>query len=156
MTGATLQDWLAPVVAASEGVLDILGMGYSPFRILEEKRDRSEGSVGGLIALTSELGALHVGFFTQRAGSEYLASTMLELEASELEPDLVSDSLCELVNMVGGALKTEVEATQQGLRLGLPVYVHGTVWPSEDSHAFRLSVEVDGHPFTVLVFVKTN
>ncbi len=60
---------------------------------------------------------LTVGLSSDKPGCEVLGSRMFELPATELSDEMLSDSLCELVNMTAGLLKSQLRLEQA---LGLP------------------------------------
>ncbi|HYG66025.1 MAG TPA: chemotaxis protein CheX [Anaeromyxobacteraceae bacterium] len=63
---------------------------------------------------------LMVGLSSDRPGCTALGAKMFSVAESEVSDDMLSDSLCELVNMTAGLLKSELALDQQ---LGLPKIV---------------------------------
>lgn len=60
---------------------------------------------------------LTVGLSSDQHGCTALAAAMFQVPESELSDDMLSDSLCELVNMTAGLLKSRLRLEQL---LGLP------------------------------------
>lgn len=60
---------------------------------------------------------LTVGLSSDQPGCTTLASKMFQVAPPELSDDMLSDSLCELVNMTAGMLKSQLRLEQL---LGLP------------------------------------
>jgi hypothetical protein len=60
---------------------------------------------------------LTVGLSSDQPGCVTLASKMFQLEPGEVGDDMLSDALCELVNMTAGLLKSNLKLEQA---LGLP------------------------------------
>jgi hypothetical protein len=60
---------------------------------------------------------LTVGLSSDRAGCQTLGAKMFQVSADEVSDDMLSDSLCELVNMTAGLLKSHLQLEQA---LGLP------------------------------------
>ena len=60
---------------------------------------------------------LTVGLSSDQPGCIQLSSKMFQLEAAEVSDDMLSDALCELVNMTAGLLKSNLKLEQA---LGLP------------------------------------
>jgi hypothetical protein len=58
-----------------------------------------------------------VGLSSDRPGCEALGSRMFEVPPEQLSDEMLSDSLCELVNMTAGLLKSQLRLEQP---LGLP------------------------------------
>jgi hypothetical protein len=60
---------------------------------------------------------LTVGLSSDRAGCTALGAAMFQVPAGEVSDDMLTDSLCELVNMTAGLLKSHLGLEQA---LGLP------------------------------------
>jgi len=60
---------------------------------------------------------LTVGLSSDQRGCTELGSKMFQMDASEVTDDMLSDALCELVNMTAGLLKSNLKLEQA---LGLP------------------------------------
>ena len=60
---------------------------------------------------------LTVGLSSDQQGCVQLAAKMFQLEPGEVADDMLSDALCELVNMTAGLLKSNLKLEQA---LGLP------------------------------------
>jgi len=60
---------------------------------------------------------LTVGLSSDKPGCETLGSKMFQVTPAEVSDDMLSDSLCELVNMTAGLLKSHLKLEQA---LGLP------------------------------------
>jgi hypothetical protein len=60
---------------------------------------------------------LTVGLSSDQAGCTQLAAKMFQMEPGEVADDMMSDALCELVNMTAGLLKTTLKLDQL---IGLP------------------------------------
>jgi CheY-specific phosphatase CheX len=80
-----------------------------------------------------------LAFVTSRTGCAELASALLGgMDVSDLPPSAITDAICELVNMLAGGVKRRL--TGSDLELGLPVFVSGSVEPSDrlSTAAFKL------------------
>jgi hypothetical protein len=60
---------------------------------------------------------LTVGLSSDERGCTELSSKMFQMPAAEVSDDMLSDALCELVNMTAGLLKSNLKLEQA---LGLP------------------------------------
>jgi hypothetical protein len=60
---------------------------------------------------------LTVGLSSDQPGCTMLSSKMFQMEPAEVTDDMLSDALCELVNMTAGLLKSNLKLEQA---LGLP------------------------------------
>ena len=60
----------------------------------------------------------------------------------------IADAVGELVNIVAGGVKQRMQDAAGGLRLGLPVFIHGYVQPTQQLEVSLASArigEVDTH-----------
>jgi hypothetical protein len=69
---------------------------------------------------------LTVGLSSDEEGCSKLAGAMFGLEQAEVDASMMNDSLCELVNMTAGLLKTSMNLNQA---LGLPRILAGVDAP---------------------------
>lgn len=78
-----------------------------------------------------------------------IACSMFQMEAADLDEQLVKDAVGEVANILGGNVKSQVDATGQ---LSLPevdVCDNSTGGPSP--YCNRLILECDGHPLLVFL-----
>jgi CheY-specific phosphatase CheX len=86
-------------------------------------------AVAGCITMTTTTGSWNLAVSGTRASSEKIARLLMEIpDGEEVTPDIVSDTMGELVNLMAGALKTAQGASAVGWRLGLPMYLEGSSW----------------------------
>jgi hypothetical protein len=86
---------------------------------------------------------LMVGLSSDRSGCTALGAAMFQVPAGEVSDDMLSDSLCELVNMTAGLLKQQLKLEQL---LGLPRIVPENtppVPPPPPDHA-RVVLKAEG------------
>jgi hypothetical protein len=112
---------------------------------LKFERDRSNGhdSLSWRTAVLPIAGEvpLTVGLSSDEDGCAKLAGAMFGLEKSEVDASMMNDSLCELVNMTAGLLKTAMSLNQA---LGLPRILSGPdapEVPSESPHVVVLKAQ---------------
>jgi hypothetical protein len=60
---------------------------------------------------------LTVGLSSDRVGCTSLSAAMFQVQSADVSDDMMSDALCELVNMTAGLLKSQLKLEQA---LGLP------------------------------------
>lgn len=65
---------------------------------------------------------LHVALCSDKQGSSALSSALFSVEKDSLDPSMLDDSLCELLNMTAGQIKTVLSLDQA---LGLPRMIQG-------------------------------
>ncbi len=93
---------------------------------------------------------LTVGLSSDRAGCEALSAKMFQLPAHELSDDMLSDSLCELVNMTAGLLKSELRLEQ---KLGLPRIVPANQPPVSPAQLDRSRIVLQADRLGLVLWV---
>ena len=90
--------------------------------------DRELADAAGCISLTTANGGWNVAVSGSHDSCRRLAIAMMGMEEDEpVEPEMVSDALGEVVNLVAGSIKS-IASEAAGARLGLPMYVEGSGW----------------------------
>jgi hypothetical protein len=85
---------------------------------------------------------LTVGLSSDRPGCEQLGSKMFQVPVNEVSDDMLSDSLCELVNMTAGLLKSHLQLEQAlGLPKVMPENQHPISPPPPDMNRVVLRAE---------------
>jgi CheY-specific phosphatase CheX len=82
-------------------------------------------------------------FVASRSSCVALAGAMLGgMDVQSMPPGVTNDAMCELINMLAGGVKRRLAGSD--LELGLPVFVNGSVEPSDRLSAttFRLQLGV--------------
>lgn len=115
------------VDAACAAVRTVLpGMGFEPPTIVGKDPVDLDGLSGAFVALTGEDAALQMGLFADEGANEWMARTMLYMEEDEeIDPEDISDALCEMANQIAGGVKRELSKQQLAVMIGLPVFVEG-------------------------------
>ena len=91
-----------------------------------------------------------VGLSSDEAGCGALAARMFQMEPPDLADDMLSDALCELVNMTAGLLKSNMKLEQA---LGLPRLVPSGQPPvPPPSASNRIVLRADGVGLVLWVF----
>jgi hypothetical protein len=92
--------------------------------------------IGAHIPLVGSGQAFDLAVVATPAGCQALARAILQLgPGPELPARDVADAVGEIVNMLAGAMKRKLSGFGADLALGLPIFIHGYLEPSE-----RLSV----------------
>jgi hypothetical protein len=107
------------------------------------------GMAGAYIPLLAEDQTLQLALLASPAGCADLARLLLGMEPGESVSDAdIADAVGELVNIVAGGVKQRMQEATGGLRLGLPVFIHGYVQPTQQLEVSLASArigEVDAH-----------
>jgi hypothetical protein len=92
-----------------------------------------------------------VGLSSDRTGCQALGSRMFQVPVAEVSDEMLSDSLCELVNMTAGLLKGRLHLQQA---LGLPKVVteHKPPLSPPPPHAGRIVLRADALGLVLWIF----
>jgi hypothetical protein len=93
---------------------------------------------------------LTVGLSSDRPGCTHLAAMMYQTSPGEVADDMMSDALCELVNMTAGLLKSNLQLKQS---LGLPRVVPFGQTPLPPAPCDPHSVVLRAEPVGLVLWV---
>lgn len=126
----TVKGWVDSLADATSELLETLGLERVDVRRYSERSP--EGMGGAYIPLVSEEHSVQLAVISDPAGCYALARLLLMMEPDEelSEPDM-ADAMGEWINIVGGGVKTRMIEAAPGLALGLPVFIHGYVLPTQ-------------------------
>ena len=146
-TGAAVSDWVAAMAGASTELA--LSLGIEGVEVLGWHDTPPTGMAGAYIPLLAEDQTLQLALLASPDGCADLARLLLGMEPGEEVSDAdIADAVGELVNIVAGGVKQRMQETTGGLRLGLPVFIHGYVQPTQQLEVSLASArigEVDAH-----------
>jgi len=131
-------DWAEVAQAVSEVVGSSVGW-ETPASVARRAGIPSDLS-GAFIPLAGEGMAIQLGLTGTDASCRMLAAALLQCSADEvaaLPLAEVADAVCEVVNIAAGHVKARLVESQQGIALGLPLFIHGAVQPGD-----RMDVDV--------------
>ena len=145
--GAAVSDWVAAMADASTELA--LSLGIDGVEVLGWHDLPPTGMAGAYIPLLAEEQTLQLALLASPAGCADLARLLLGMEPDEAVSDAdIADAVGELVNIVAGGVKQRMQDVAGGLRLGLPVFIHGYVQPTQQLEVSLASArigEVDAH-----------
>ena len=145
--GAAVSDWVAAMADASTELA--LSLGIDGVEVLGWHDVPPTGMAGAYIPLLAEDETLQLALLASPAGCADLARLLLGMESDEAVSDAdIADAVGELVNIVAGGVKQRMQDAAGGLRLGLPVFIHGYVQPTQQLEVSLASArigEVDTH-----------
>jgi hypothetical protein len=132
--GVAVSDWVLAMADASSELA--LSLGIDGVELLGWHDVPPTGTAGAYIPLLAEDQTLQLALLASPAGCADLSRLLLGMEPGEDVPDAdIADAVGELVNIVAGGVKQRMqgpEGTGTGsLRLGLPVFIHGYVQPTQ-------------------------
>ena len=137
---AVLSDWVAAMADASTELA--LSLGIDGVELLGWHDVPPTGMAGAYIPLLAEDQTLQLALLASPAGCAGLSRLLLGMEPDEDVSDAdIADAVGELVNIVAGGVKQRMQGpgktgtgkigTGGSLRLGLPVFIHGYVQPTQ-------------------------
>lgn len=145
--GAAVSDWVAAMADASTELA--LSLGIDGVELLGWHDLPPTGMAGAYIPLLAEDQTLQLALLASPSGCADLARLLLGMEPEEAVSDAdIADAVGELVNIVAGGVKQRMQGAAGGLRLGLPVFIHGYVQPTQQLEVSLASTrigEVDAH-----------
>ena len=116
----TLDEWARALLRALAKTAP--GMGFDACEMKLDER-APMGDTGASLSLVSEHQRVQISLLGERAGLERLARTFMMLPDDEALVWLdAADAVSEIVNVVAGALKSEMIDEVPSLRLGLPLF----------------------------------
>ena len=150
--GTVVSDWVAAMADASTELA--LSLGIDGVELLGWHDVPPTGMAGAYIPLLAEDQTLQLALLASPAGCADLARLLLGMEPDEPVSDAdIADAVGELVNIVAGGVKQRLQdpatiGSGGGLRLGLPVFIHGYVQPTQQLEVSLASArigEVEAH-----------
>ena len=121
------QEWTDGLVRTTDDVAKQALSIPSGCRVAGEADKLSLQSSGAYLALISPEIQMQLGIAANRQDCRRLAGALMMMEPDdpELTDAVIADGFGEIVNILGGALKTEMDGRYAGLTLGLPTMIHG-------------------------------
>ena len=124
-------------------------LGTSDGHVLARASEAPSGMSGAYVQLISESTVASIGVCAPDEGLRALAAALLG--GGEISQADLTDSVGEIVNMVVGAIKRRMAGRDAGLRLGLPMWVHGHLQATERQRLRASFVRLAGVCDLVLV-----
>jgi len=150
--GAAVTDWVVAMADASSELASSLGI--DGVEVLGWHDVPPAGMAGAYIPMLAEDQTLQLALLASPEGCADLSRLLLGMEPEEeVAAADIADAVGELVNIVAGGVKQRLQdpgtiGTGGGLRLGLPVFIHGYVQPTQQLEVSLASVRigaVDAH-----------
>ena len=145
--GTAVSDWVAAMADASTELA--VSLGIDGVELLGWHDLPPTGMAGAYIPLLAEDQTLQLALLASPTGCADLARLLLGMEPDDEVSDAdIADAVGELVNIVAGGVKQRLQDSTGGLRLGLPVFIHGYVQPTQQLEISLASArigEVEAH-----------
>lgn len=132
----TLAQWRTAIEgAATEIALNAFSF---PGAVVSDpvSHEAAAAMIGAHIPVLGSVGAFDLALVSSREGCQALSRAILYASPDQVLKDTeVADAIGEVVNMLAGAVKRRMTGLGAELELGLPIFFHGYIQPTE-----RLSV----------------
>lgn len=127
------QDWTDGLVQATSDVAKQALSIPTGCQTVGECEKLSLQTSGAYLALISPEVQMQIGIAAGRQDCKRLAGALMMMEPDdpELTDSVLADGFGEIVNILGGALKTVMDSKHRGLTLGLPTMIHGHITANE-------------------------
>lgn len=147
-----IEDWVNATVKSIKQVA--ADMGFNHCEASGSAAQLPKGLPGSFVPLVGQGANIQIGVMSSREGHEKLARVVLQCEPDEsIERDDIADAVGELANCVAGRLKREMRATDPTLKIGLPVFIDGTVEDVGRAEQRTLSIVMNGVEVSLLLVV---
>lgn len=126
-----MSDWIEAMVDSTrELATDALGL--SGCTLAGVANERPPGAYGSYISLVSDTQSLELGLISSREGCGVLSRALLCMEPEdELSEEDLADAMGEVINIVGGGVKTRMVEHDGSLKIGLPLIIDGSIEPTD-------------------------
>ena len=145
--GTAVTDWVVAMADASSELA--LSLGIDGVEVLDWHDLPPTGMAGAYIPMLAEDQTLQLALLASPEGCADLSRLLLGMEPEEeVAAADIADAVGELVHIVAGGVKQRLQEAAACLRLGLPVFIHGYVQPTQQLEVSLASVRigaVDAH-----------
>jgi len=109
------------------------------------------------VSILGAKSSMHLGISTTPEGAQALARAFLGLRGAEqlAERDVV-DGLSEILNILAGKVKSRMSARDGTLKLGLPMFVSGSVGHGDGTEKATVDVMLGPAPCQLQVFRQSR
>ncbi|GEM_PF-1661638 len=128
-------------------------LGIKDFEVLG-KEGPPVGQMGGFVPMIGERSSVQLAVISTEDTCRQMSAMLLGMEpdeAEELSDEDVGDGIGELLNIVAGAVKTDMISQDPSVKLGLPFVVHGRVEPAANTGMDVVQIRCGEFKLTLMV-----
>ena len=128
----SLAQWRAAVEGAAQEIATY-ALSFAGARVLDPVGlDRAAALIGAHIPLVGGGQAFDLALVSSPEGCQALSRAILCMsEGAPLRDAEVADAVGEIVNMLAGSVKRRIAGHGADLALGLPLFIHGYIEPTD-------------------------
>jgi CheY-specific phosphatase CheX len=147
-----IEDVVAAMIESLEEIASV-ALGWEAGQDYSD--DTCPDGPGAYIALIGDEENFEVGVTSTDAGCRVVVAALLGMEPEdELTDGDIADALGEIVNMLGGGIKSRMSGDGPHLKLGLPMFVGGPVYQS--AHQVKIVVPMRMGPIGAQLVVLSK
>ena len=127
----SIAEWMQALNDAMNEIAST-ALGLSGCEIVRTSHAIPIGLEGAYLALVGQDDSIQIGLASNAEGCQALAKSLLGMEPGDpdIEPGDLADALSEIVNIIAGGIKSRVHGRVPPIKIGLPIFVTGTIQPS--------------------------
>lgn len=145
-TDSSFGEWVEALVQAADE-LATSALSFDGIERLGETPGLPDPLEGAFIALVGEDTNVQFGLVGDETTCASLARSLLFMEPEdELCDEDVADAVNEVANILGGGVKRRMMHRDSTLKLGLPVFIKGTIHSSSHLEAWTVAVNLGPVP----------
>ena len=151
-----VQPWIDAMADAMKEVATTT-LGYSGCTVIGPRKAEGDLS-GGYVALVGDKCSVQVAVASEPSVCRNIAARLFEMpenEADSLPDGDVADAIGELVNIVGGQVKTRMAKLDSSLQLGLPFVIEGVIESTKRLKSEYVEADLGGVKVVLVVIIDT-
>lgn len=149
-TRIMLTDWIDAIEAATEEIGPMI-LGCTAVETTGRSDMTAPGLAGAYLPLVADDITVQIGIMADDVNRRALAHGMLGLEPDGMSPHDIVDALGEIVNVLAGAVQKRMVRRVPNLRIGLPIFIEGSVHAVGDMQVITSGVRMDAIAAALLV-----
>ena len=143
--------WVAATLGAADE-LAVTALGYSGARTVADRQPSAPvGVLGAYLPLIGARAGAQVGIVAEPSVATALAEALLGCTPTEED---TADAMAEIVNIVGGGVKSRLVELDSTLKLGLPVLVEGRLRSFARQQTISVPIEMGELPVWIVILLS--
>jgi hypothetical protein len=133
-------------------------LGYEDIELVGKREEPPDNASGAYIAMLSPTASLQLGIVASEKVCQTFAKALFALDPADddLPSADVADALGEIANITAGVVKRIMVEQEGSFQLGLPIFIHGSITPSDEQDVAVADVKVGEHTAHVVVITPES